>query len=1016
MVINFPLRLFHCFLGHHIVDLVYANAASFQSEISRWQTSYTGTAKYYSCNYYYFGDSNIFGFNGQTASRKYTGLPSHTSLTFQVYLGLKGTWNSGHKVEFRFDGELVTFSSPINSLNSYFSYFSNGACGNTYYGVFDLVLWGHVDHSLSDLEIIIQSGAPLGTFGIRDFQMHFSNEPPPASPVSYWYSSRLASYGYKGTPCTSSNMWYNSTSGICQVCDPACWTCVGPGANMCGVCAAPRYFDGVNCTICHSSCFTCSGPGEDQCTSCTTPNYLLNNSCIACNSPLIQTSVSSAYGGSTLGNCISPCEPHEFVYPDGSCFDTCDSRFNVSLKSSAMLCVYPCTSGQLLYNQSTCIDSTACLYPSIIVKYGALDICEYDCPAGTVKFRPTNACIPILDCNVPYTINIVNDWPLCELACNQTTHNYTYWNNSCDNFCPTRMRQNIIDDVQICNRPLCGVVNCTQCASNGFIHTLCPDYYYCDEYLGNFCLPYYNYYLEAILARSVKNGHILQVEVLPSKNGLVPGINDTITLSVDGLTAGLHYSADIIPAGLGSFQINLLLLQTVEASSLYARIIYSPDNLHLETQILLPRVIYISAGVEDAVKDTQTSSQLLFLVFIITIVGMILSGGISALWAALPESQYSYYLLYLNIDYIHQTRGYLQSLGSYDFLSGSGSENVEPNLLLVQVGKRSLPSKFFSLGYPEDFLTNTDQVLIQVFIMVTGLAIASLTLRYIRFPRQLSFVSGLLAKVLRMLKWNGLLRQALTYTLPVSTAAFIQIYSSIFGHAVKIFPLISAIVILTVLLLALGKMYTLIRNTPEDRHQRALYTKLYGTLWEDLNIKQKFSKYYYWMTAMRGLILAYVCVFLDLFPYIQISVLLIYQAVILAMFFKNHKGLRPVFVEPTLNRIMFIEEGLLLLMKALILIFLYYLNTATNANLILLGWLIVLPGALIQIIQIGYSFYRQLKNRKKIWKMIKMSTNFLHNKKIKRIRRTQRPTLLTSSPNKTEVFETEFPLKITTEH
>jgi len=270
------------------------------------------------------------------------------------------------------------------------------------------------------------------------------------------------------------------------------------------------------------------------------------------------------------------------------------------------------------------------------------------------------------------------------------------------------------------------------------------------------------------------------------------------------------------------------------------------------------------------------------------------------------------------------------------------------------------------------------------------LIVADFIMQHVRFPRQFIFLKKVLDTLLRLLKWNGLLRQGLTYTLPLSTAAFIQIYSSTFGKGSSFFPLFSAVVTLFVLVWGMIKMYSLIKETPPDRHGKALHTKLYGTLWEDLNMKQTFSRYYYWLTAMRGFVLAYVIVFCDMNPYAQIFIIMIYQAGIVAMFVKDYKSIRPVFNESVLNRIMLIQESLLLLMKVFILTFLFIRSSASNDALVALGWMIILPGASIQAIQIGYSVYKQIKNRRKIYKMIQSTTNVFKNKSIKKIRRATR--------------------------
>ena len=130
-----------------------------------------------------------------------------------------------------------------------------------------------------------------------------------------------------------------------------------------------------------------------------------------------------------------------------------------------------------------------------LVEYGSYKICENTCPLGTAKFRPSNSCIPIADCKLPYVRDQYYGYDFCDVNCPNSPPNYIYWNGSCKNFCPERMNKVWRDEIPICNPPLCGTVYCSPCDSSG----VCPDFYYCDEYLGNFCLPYYNYHLEPMI-------------------------------------------------------------------------------------------------------------------------------------------------------------------------------------------------------------------------------------------------------------------------------------------------------------------------------------------------------------------------------------------------------------------------------------------------------------------------------------------------------------------------------------
>ena len=969
-----------------------SSSVDFLAEASYWTLDYMGPDIFTFCGAFYIGGYKVF-YYGVKGIREYNHLPAHTSIYYRFTVELHGTWNNLQAIQFKFEGqsssETATYTNTHNNLHTLFK---PNECGSGVSGINDLVIWGHVRHSGPTLKLTIlyldPTGA-VGSFGFRDVRLTFSSTTAPSPPSLHWFSLTLwtANPIIMGNPCP---WWtYLDGSGICRQCPGNCHTCFGPGNHECSSCGT-GYYDGTACVTCHTSCLTCDGPGDNDCMTCLKPLYLINKSCVPCNPPLVRQELTNANApGSHFGFCSSPCPANDYIYPDGACFSVCDPILVSVINSTGKFCVSPCAPGLIVFSSGSCLSPSLCIYPMDLVTYGSTKICEYNCPLGTIKFKSTNLCIPISECKTPYKVVLYSGFASCEQACPNSPPDFTYWNNSCNTFCPNGMETTTIDGFPICNPPLCGVVNCSQCTSNGVANVVCPDFYRCDEYLGRFCLPYYDYYLEPMIIKAIVNGHILQVKVSPSSNGLEPGVNDSLHFSIDNLVPDVDYSYEIKHISLGIFQVRYILLEIPNITAMNARFIYSPDNLNLQTNIEVPRVVFIDTGVKKAAQNTKGSSQLLFLLFILTIIGMIMGGGISALWAALPESQYSYYLIYLNVDYIYQTQLYMQSMSSYDLLVGTDSES-EDHQMLDPILKQSLPNRFYVLGYAPDFITNADQVLIQIFLMVGGLILADFILKHFRFPRQFFFIHKCLDTLLRILKWNGLLRQGLTYTLALSTAAFVQIFSSTFGHESNLLPLISAVVTIFVLAWALVKMYSLIKHTPLDRHNRAIHSKKYGTLWEDLNISQTFSKYYYWLTAIRGFVLAYVCVFCDMSPYLQIFVVMFYQLGIVALFIKDYKSLRPVFCEPTLNKVMLIEESLLLLMKVFILAFVFIRSTASNGTLVILGWLIVLPGASIQGLQIGYSIFQQIKHRKKFFKMVKATFNSVKNKKIKKIRRVNR--------------------------
>jgi len=510
-------------------------------------------------------------------------------------------------------------------------------------------------------------------------------------------------------------------------------------------------------------------------------------------------------------------------------------------------------------------------------------------------------------------------------------------------------------------------------------------------YYGKFCLPFADYVLQTDIIKPILNGYILRAQVSPT-TGLDPGVNDTLTFSIDDLSLNLDYSLSIQKVNLGSFILTVQFLRQLNIKSMTARFRYSPITLDLSDTLKLDRTIFVDDGVQSASKNAEGSSQIMFLFFLCNIIGMIFSGGLTALWTALPESQYSYYLLYLNINLPHNTQVYLESMSNYDILVSN--DNTNETVFMDPIWKESLPNKFFVLNYPPSFYDNVDQVIIQLIITVGGLFLSHLIVKFIRFPRELSFIRKLLEFLIDIFKWNGIWRQLLVYVLPMSTAAMIQVYLSVFRSDSPVFAVVGAGAAIAVMSIALAKMILLIRYSPMDRLEKAIYNKLYGTLWADLNMTY-FTKYYFWFVAVRSVLLSYVCVFLDMFPYLQIFMIVLYQMAIVLMFFTRKGKVRLVFAASDLNMITLLQEVFLLFMKFVILIFTFMRETAKDSTLIILGWLIILPGVASQMLQIGYAITKQLQNRKKFYGQVALVWGRILSKKkkkrIKRVQRVQRP-------------------------
>ena len=179
------------------------------------------------------------------------------------------------------------------------------------------------------------------------------------------------------------------------------------------------------------------------------------------------------------------------------------------------------------------------------------------------------------------------------------------------------------------------------------------------------------------------------------------------------------------------------------------------------------------------------------------------------------------------------------------------------------------------------------------------------------------------------------------------------------------------------------------------------------------------TKYYYWLLSVRGILLAYLCVFFSLYPFIQLIVMTLFQGFIISLFFNGRK-LREVFETRSLTIMTLTEELLLLVTKAMILIFIvsdYFVDG--DDWFLTFGWLIILPGMISQIAQSLYLVGVKIKDRKKMVKKLKSIVDHICRKKskIQKIRRIQQvmPTNLhTNNTSASNIGDINYSYNMTT--
>jgi len=675
-----------------------------------------------------------------------------------------------------------------------------------------------------------------------------------------------------------------------------------------------------------------------------------SNSCQTCH-----TNCSSCFGPSS-SQCFE-CSPGYFFngdtcmfcfyYPgdDVTCHTECEYPLIVD-PNVPNTCKYPCDDGQIVWSDGTCHD--ICQYPLLRESFPKGDACEYICGGDT----------------------------------NVAVYSYTWDMTSCYDFCPSPLRT---ESDGSCDPPLCGAKICSQCLKTSD----CNENYVCNTTIGGFCILNVEYRLSASLVKSITNGYVLLVQVNPTQD-LIASVDDVLKVTVDQLISGTDYKLTKKRTALGVFQVTIVALQALTGiDQISLSFGYSPTRLKLTTQISLPNVVFISESITKAAESIGSASNLGSYIFMVCIVAFAILGNANKVWSSLIINQYMHYLLFLSVEYLSPTQTYLESLGNYSLIFFQGETDSETDPALLKDLKLAWPQKFIDENYPINLLESTKQIFIILGIMCSTVFLAAMILGLNNYFVQI------IIRAAKKLKWNGLLQQVLTYSLPLTLASLMQINLAMFSKQSTIPSFIFSIIIFLFLVVFFGKALLLISNIPAGNiFDRVLYSDRYGALWRGLDLKTKWSRYYYWVVAARGVFLAYTVALFSLFPYVQVTLILLYQCFVLSFYFWEGKN-GSVFVDKLLNRFSLLAESLLLVMKFMILAFKMVNDRGENDKVILYTALgIVGVGMGIQILLLGFSLFMQIKNRKQILRKLKDFFRAVTKKekkaKIKRVRRVRR--------------------------
>jgi len=408
--------------NHEIRDLE-STSSSFNTEASFWsiQGNFSAAMTSQCSGTWIMGGYHITG-NGGEFTRTYTGLPSHNTIYFSVYMWQIDTQESADLFRIYFDGVLV---SDWNSNGySFTAYPAPNVCGGSLADYTNILIGGKAPHSASTLTFKLASmyNSASNSFqvGFRNLNLLFQNSPTTTTTSACAFASQT---DLTVSSCLCGSNQYDPVgSSSCAACNSICKTCTGSNANTaCTSCPSGSSYDGLTCMTCHSSCDQCKGTTSTDCVRCPSGRFLYpDGTCLpSCSSPFV-TVADGQYQ-----SCSPPCASGEYYYQNGTCLSSCTSPFTQSSSGGVTYCNFPCSSSNYYYSNGSCLSSCPTPY-STVSKSTYEKYCQSPCLSSQYYYQ-NNTCQS--SCTSPFVQSVQGVLTFCNFPCSGS--NYLYSNGSC---------------------------------------------------------------------------------------------------------------------------------------------------------------------------------------------------------------------------------------------------------------------------------------------------------------------------------------------------------------------------------------------------------------------------------------------------------------------------------------------------------------------------------------------------------------------------------------------------------
>jgi len=957
---------FHWKSATELWDLEFTGAA-FLNEIASWAASnlMTPGVKHLQCgSIWMMGGYNILGGTlNEYFERTYTGLPAHNQLELNFVFFAIDSWDGINQaqddyIQVSVDGFLMdTWRLSMTDTSSYISPWCGGSSFSDFPPIQAYSTFIHSSTTSITLKFISKLSQDTldESFGIRDIKMKFTTVATPQNTLCGISPSTPLPNMF--CPCDSTNKYMNPfNSGSCYPCDSTCATCTGPAASQCTTCLPNWFMVGSSCYPTCDPPFTISVSGGV--TYCNTPcpglfawpDQSCSTNCI----------YSNAYGSHTLnqatintfGLCKSPCAANQIISWNTSCLASCPEPLTNTLYGGLSFCDFTCgsTSSQHLYFNGSCFND--CSAPFLLEVQGSLHqkrFCWFPCPPGEYLY-PDGQCFPP-DCFQSLSPFVSRGYGYCNYKCTEPFY-YFHPDASCKNPCPQRyFKDEVFRNCEACQDPFCLVCDiflgekCDVCQEKTILNSdgICKE---CDKMESEFIkiIDYHIYQYKIKLSPDScdLNDTVLQDHLLPtssSKNSLPPfSKNITIRENKDGKYYILLIDFNGSIAEDTNLDLRLSHLKTILSVPM------TPDNSTF-FKTLQTALTAMSGG---------------------TLVTGLIVGSTAGAWSMLSFQQFIGHFAYINIKFPKHLDQFLSV-----FLS-EGWEQFVPNpfehlinIILkiwdsaVDPKEYQLPNKFKTLETQTLFVPNSGSTFFSCLLVLILPFFFDFLRRFRRF-RNIKF----LASFHSSLRWNIPIRIFLEGGIPLFFDILIQMRRLTFLNVPCGISSGLACLALLYAILMLQYIFLKLLHLKDEKLKDPNIENSVGTLYEGIQMKkyQSYSRYYYLIILLRGLVQAFLNTFVDHEPVAQVLVLIGFN-IFLACYIVQFIEFESKYLTWTAK----IKEVIIFMAEIFILAL--YGQDKDYKNIV--GWIIIVMLGFALLLDLLYAFYLQVTGLKELYGQIR---------------------------------------------